>query len=99
MTGLNLRKADVAYVGRLKTFYRLTKGKYVPNNAKLLYYELLHLTYEADFANIQLDLSQLMSLIGTNSKNTVIKARKFLCDAGLVSFESGVKGNPTTYYL
>lgn len=90
----------MTYLDYLNAFHRYCKEKYLPGNAKLLYFELLALFNEAYWPeSLQVDNLRLMSLVDTRTERVAISARDKLVDAGLIWYRKGKKRSPNTYYL
>ncbi len=90
----------MTYIDYLNAFHRYCKEKYLPGNAKLLYFQLLALFNEAHWpASLQVDNLRLMSLVDTRTERVAILARDKLVDAGLIQYHKGKKRSPNTYYL
>lgn len=90
----------MTYYDYLNAFHRYCKEKYLPGNAKLLYFELLALFNEAHWPeSLQVDNLRLMSLVDTRTERVAISARDRLVDAGFIWYRKGKKRSPNTYYL
>lgn len=94
------RWTALTYIDYLNAFHRYCKEKYLPGNAKLLYFELLALFNEAYWPDsLQVDNLRLMSLVDTRTERVAISARDKLVDAGFIWYRKGKKRSPNTYYL
>lgn len=91
---------QVNFILEVTSFYRLTKRQHLGMNAQMLWFHLFCLWNEAGFPEwLQVDMLRMMSMIQVNSKNTVIRARNELIEAGLMVGKSGGNRQPNLYRL
>lgn len=48
---------------------------------------------------VQISTKQLLRLANIGSKNTLLRARRELIDAGYITVHPGIKGNPSVYHF
>lgn len=91
---------QVNFISEVTSFYRLIKRQHLGINAQMLWFHLFCLWNEAGFPEwLQVDMFRMMSMIQVNSKNTVIRARNELIEAGLLVGKSGGNRQPNLYRL
>lgn len=88
------------YILEINAFERRMKRQPLPTTAQLLWYKLMHFSNTHHWPEwFSIDNDRLTELLGSGSDQTVRKARQQLLDAGLLSYEKGVKGKPGRYKL
>ncbi|WP_286944938.1 hypothetical protein [Acetobacterium sp. UBA5834] len=91
---------QVNFIVEVTSFYRLVKHQHLGTNAQLLWFHLFCLWNEAGFPDwLQVDMLRMMSMIQVNNKNTLIRARAELLEAGLLLSRRGVNRQPNLYQL
>lgn len=91
---------QVNFIVEVTSFYRLVKHQHLGMNAQMLWFHLFCLWNEAGFPDwLQVDMLRMMSMIQVNSKNTLIRARSELIEAGLLLSRRGVNRQPNLYQL
>ena len=88
----------VNFVSEITAFYRWLKSNHISNNAQLLWFHLFCYWNEAGFPDwLQVDTLRLMGMVQLKSKNTLIRARDELINAGLLTVAKGKHKAPNKY--
>lgn len=91
---------QVNFISEVTGFYRLIKHQHLSMNAQMLWFQLFNLWNEAGYPDwLQVDLLRMMSMIQVKSKNTAIRARDELIEAGLLAGRSGGNRQPNLYRM
>lgn len=89
---------QVNFISEMTGFYRFVKSHHISNNAQLLWLQLFFLWNEAGFPDwLQVDIIRMMGMIQVNSKNTLVRARSELIDAGRIICQRGKNKQPNKY--
>lgn len=90
----------MTYIDRLNAFNRWLEHNYLPHVSQLMYFRLLDLFNRCGWAEwVSVDNLRLMSMVHVESKNTLLRARDKLVQAGWLEFRKGKKGLPNQYRL
>ena len=93
-------RQDPNYLMQINAFNVYLDSNYLPQNAQLLWFRLIHLFNKCGWKEwVQIDTFRLMSLLGVQSQNAVFRARDALINAGLLSYNKGRKGHPNRYRM
>ena len=88
------------FIREVNAFERWLETNHLPMLAQLLWYKLFMLNNRAGWCEwIQVDNQRLMVLMGVESKNTFLRARDKLVEAGIVAYQKGKKGSPNRYKI
>lgn len=88
----------VNFISEITAFYRWVKSNHLSANAQLLWFQLFCLWNEAGFPDwLQVDTLRMMGMIQVGSKNTLVRARDELLQAGLVKMIKGKHKSPHKY--
>jgi hypothetical protein len=88
----------VNFVSEITAFYRWLKSRHLSNNAQLLWFHLFCYWNEAGFPDwLQVDTLRMMGMVQMKSKNTLIRARDELVNAGLLIVAKGKHKAPNKY--
>lgn len=88
----------VNFVSEITAFYRLLKSRHLSNNAQLLWFHLFCYWNEAGFPDwLQVDTFRMMGMVQMKSKNTLIRARDELVNAGLLRVAKAKHKAPNKY--
>ncbi|MEL7660384.1 hypothetical protein [Acetobacterium wieringae] len=88
----------VNFVLEITAFYRWLKSRHLSNNAQLLWFHLFCYWNEAGFPDwLQVDTLRMMGMVQMKSKNTLIRARDELVNAGLLVVAKGKHKAPNKY--
>lgn len=90
----------MTYIDRLNAFNRWLEHNYLPHVSQLMYFRLLDFFNRCGWAEwVSVDNLRLMSMVHVESKNTLLRARDKLVQAGWLEFRKGKKGVPNQYRL
>ena len=88
------------YLVEIKNFERLLEYKHLPALAQLLWYKLMHYHNESMWEEwVEVENLRLMADLHIDSKNTFLRCRDSLIEAGLLEVQAGKKGMPTRYRI
>ena len=88
------------YLVEIKNFERLLEYKHLPALAQLLWYKLMHYHNESMWEEwVEVENMRLMADLHIDSKNTFLRCRDSLIEAGLLEVQAGKKGMPTRYRI
>lgn len=88
------------YITQINAFHRFTACQYLPPNAQLLWFKLMHLCNTCGWPEwLQIDTLRLTALLGAADKKAALRARDALVEAGLLEHVPGCKGRPSRYRL
>lgn len=95
------RKAKTMnYIAEINGFERWLENNYLPALSELLWYKLMYRCNRAGWAEwVTVDNLRLMADLRIESKNTFLRCRDALIDAGLIECQKGKKGAPNKYRL
>ena len=90
----------MTYLDYLNAFNMWLESNALAASSQLLYFKLLNVFNRAGWPEfVQVDNRRLMSMIGTETEKTAIRARDALIEAGLMAYQKGRKGSPNRYFL
>ena len=88
----------VNFVSEITAFYRWIKSNHISINAQILWFHLFCLWNEAGFPDwLQVDTLRMMGMVQMKSKNTLIRTRDELVNAGLIISKRGKNKTPNKY--
>lgn len=88
------------YIKEINAFERWLETNYLAAQSQLLWYRLMALCNRSGWPEwVIVDNQRLMGMIGCGSKNTFLRARDGLIEAGLVQYVKGKKGSPNKYHI
>ncbi|MGV8905803.1 MAG: hypothetical protein ACOH15_04305 [Acetobacterium sp.] len=88
----------VNFVSEITAFYRWIKSNHMTMNAQMLWFHLFCYWNEAGFPDwLQVDTLRMMGMVQMKSRNTLIRARDELVNAGLLRVTKGKHKTPNKY--
>ena len=88
------------YIAEINGFERWLENNYLPALSELLWYKLMYRCNRSGWAKwVTVDNLRLMADLRIESKNTFLRCRDALVDAGLIECQKGKKGAPNKYRL
>lgn len=88
------------YISQINAFHRFIETHYLPLNAQILWFRLIDLCNRNGWEPwLCIDTLRLMTLVGAKCDKTALLARDKLCEAGLLVYEKGKKGQPSRYRM
>lgn len=90
----------VSYIEQLNFFAEYCEQERLSSYAQLLWYKLVQMNNNFYWKKyFTVSNQKLMDSMSVGTERTLIKARKELTKRGLVKFQRGYKGNPSTYTI
>lgn len=88
------------YIAEINGFERWLENNYLPALSELLWYKLMYRCNRSGWTEwVTVDNLRLMADLRIESKNTFLRCRDALVDAGLIECQKGKKGAPNKYRL
>ena len=88
------------YIAQINAFERWLETHPLTVNAQMLWYKMMYSCSRAGWPEwLQVDNLRLMALLRIESKNTFLRCRNELIEAGIIEVQKGKKGSPNRYRI